>query len=388
MTAISTRLPYLDTARGLAAISVITWHCFTAVIANLETSKLYSTPFHLFWYGEADVIFFFIHSGFILSYSHKIFEKEFSALSYLSYVIRRIFRIYPLFLFILVISYLLKITIYQGHSVDYLNPHFTKFWSNPVNINGVVKQSILAVRIPEDPDFRLIPQDWTLTVEVLLCPLIPFINFINGKLKIFSWLLIFIFLKLVHLNTYLFEFSVGVSLFSFKHWISSIWNNTPLYIKSIFFVLAISFYTCCFEFTNLFNGTSRAFTPGVDRFIVVTGCVLFFIFILNSKRIQTILNFPGFVKIGKICYSLYVNHIFLLICFSGLFMTIIHRLIKGPNWLIVLIFVLIIQTINILISLITYRVIEKPFNRWGKSFSEYFTGHLRKRIGKISTLRR
>jgi peptidoglycan/LPS O-acetylase OafA/YrhL len=386
--ATSPRLPYLDTARGLAAISVITWHCYTAVITNLETSNLYSTPFHIFWYGEADVIFFFIHSGFILSYSHQIFEKGISAFSYLSYILRRIFRIYPLFLFVLIISYLLKRTVYQDHSVNYLNPHFTKFWSNTVNIDGVVSQGVLAVRIPDDPDLRLIPQDWTLTVEVLLCPLIPFINYFNRKLRIFSWLLILVWLKLLHLNTYLFEFAVGVSLFSFRHQISSIWNNTPMYVKSIFFVLAVLLYSCCFEFTNLFNGTSRAFTPGVDRFIVVTGCVLFFIFILHSKRIQVVLNFPVFVKIGKICYSLYVNHIFLLICFSGTLMIILHHFIKGPNWLIVLMFVLVVQTINILISLVTYNLIEKSFNKWGKSFSLYFTVLLQKRIGKISTLRK
>ena len=128
MKAASRRLPFLDSARGFAAVSVITWHCFTTIIFSLQNSKINSTPFHLFWYGEADVIFFFIHSGFILSYSNSNFEKVFSGTSYVKYLIRRIFRIYPLFLFILLVSYLLKTQVYPIQTnTNYISPHFSSF---------------------------------------------------------------------------------------------------------------------------------------------------------------------------------------------------------------------------------------------------------------------
>ncbi len=52
------RLPYLDSARGIAALSVITWHCYTTITNHPENTSLYTSPFHFFLYGEADMIFF------------------------------------------------------------------------------------------------------------------------------------------------------------------------------------------------------------------------------------------------------------------------------------------------------------------------------------------
>jgi peptidoglycan/LPS O-acetylase OafA/YrhL len=365
------RLLYLDTARGLAAMSVITWHCYTAIINHPENSRLYTSPFHFFLYGEANMIFFFIHSGFILSYSNAFFERSISPGSYLDYIIRRMFRIYPLFIIVLFLSYFLKSTIYPLHFDNYLSSHFLRFWSNQIHLTDVFKQSILAIRIPDNANLRLIPQDWTLTIEVLICPLIPFLNFLNRRFKFICWLLVFILLRFLHFNTYLFEFTIGVNLYSFRHQISRIWNKTNLFIKFLVLTLGILLYTCFFGYPNIFDPTSKVFSPFIDRLMVVFGCSIFFIFILNSTRIKKAFSHSIFVKIGKICYSLYVNHIILLLCFSNLFMAILRRFITGPEWFITLLFVLFFQCLTILVSLVTYKYIEKPFNRWGKVLSTH-----------------
>lgn len=379
------RLPYLDSARGIAALSVITWHCYTTITNHPESTKLYSSPFHFFLYGEADMIFFFIHSGFILSYSHAAFEHSISGTSYLQYIIRRIFRIYPLFLIILFLSFLLKNTIYPIPATNYLSTHFQKFWSNIVQFPDLIKQGLLAVRIPGDPESRLLPQDWTLSVEVLICPLIPFVNFLSRRLKLLSWLAIFLLLKVFHFNTYLFEFAVGVNLYFYRHQITFVWNKCAHTLKIICLVIAAILYTCFFGYPNLFDGNSKIFSPVADRLMVVTGCSIFFIFIQNSKSIQNIFTLPGLVKIGKICYSMYVNHILLLICFSNLVLMNLHRLIKGPEWVIMLLYVLFFQLLTILLSFVTYRLIEKPFNKWGKEFSIYITEFFSKRQKKPVT---
>jgi peptidoglycan/LPS O-acetylase OafA/YrhL len=367
------RLPYLDSARGIAALSVITWHCYTTITNHPENTSLYTSPFHFFLYGEADMIFFFIHSGFILSYSHPAFENSISWTSYLQFIIRRIFRIYPLFLFILFLSFLLKNTIYPIPATNYLSSHFLKFWSNMVQFPDLIKQGLLAVRIPSDPESRLLPQDWTLSIEVLICPLIPFLNFLNRRFKLLSWLVIILLLKVFHFNTYLFEFAVGVNLYFYRHQITYAWNKFSKAVKIFCLAVAVILYTCFFGYPNLFDGNSKIFSPVADRLMVVTGCSIFFIFILNSKSIQNIFNLPGLVKIGKICYSLYVNHILLLICFSNPVLMNLHRLVKGPEWLIILLYVLLFQLLTILLSFATYRLIEKPFNKWGKELGIYFT---------------
>jgi peptidoglycan/LPS O-acetylase OafA/YrhL len=376
------RLPFLDTARGLAALSVITWHCFTAIIDHPESSKLYTTPFHFFLYGEADMIFFFVHSGFILSYSHAQFQNEFSGISYLKYLIKRISRIYPVFLFILFLSFLLKKTIYPIPATNYLSAHFLKFWNNPIQLKEVLQQGLLAVRIPDNANLRLIPQDWTLTIEVLICPLIPFINFLNRKSKVFCWLLVLLVLKVFHFNTFLFEFVIGVNLYSFRHQIAAVWNKSHWSVKLIVLLFGILLYTCFFSFPDIFNQETIFFSPAMDRLMVVSGCAIFFIFILNSDYIQSMFNRPLFVKIGKICYSLYLNHIFLLICFSNIFLSLLHRFLKGPEWLIILSFVLFFQMLTIAVSLVTYRFVEKPFNKWGRQASIFISNHITAKFQK------
>jgi peptidoglycan/LPS O-acetylase OafA/YrhL len=229
------RLPFLDSARGLAALSVITWHCYTAVINQLEASNLNTSPFHLFWYGEADVIFFFIHSGFILSYSNPVFNEKFSVAIYLRYIIKRVFRIYPLFLAVLLLSYCLKMTIYPIQSQSYLTSHFSKFWSSETRFTDVINQGLLVIRIPESASERLIPQDWTLSIEMLVCPLIPLLNFLNHKSKLLTWSLVFLLLKLFHFNTFLFEFAVGAGIYCFRNNIRSIWSKFSWPIKTFFF---------------------------------------------------------------------------------------------------------------------------------------------------------
>ena len=53
------RLYYLDSARGLAALSVITWHFIAAFYDPTQANTATGSPLHFFWYGEADVVFFF-----------------------------------------------------------------------------------------------------------------------------------------------------------------------------------------------------------------------------------------------------------------------------------------------------------------------------------------
>ncbi|HUP13582.1 MAG TPA: hypothetical protein VM187_15265, partial [Niastella sp.] len=71
------RLLYLDSARGLAAFSVMTWH-FLVMFISRENMYFLKSPLHILYYGESDIIFFFIHSVFILSYSysHKLMLRK------------------------------------------------------------------------------------------------------------------------------------------------------------------------------------------------------------------------------------------------------------------------------------------------------------------------
>src|SRR5436190_4796743 len=99
------RFHYLDSVRGLSSLNLITWHFITAFIGSDSHHLTTTSLLHIFWYGEPDVMLFFIHSGFILAYSYTGADKPLTVTSYIQFLIERIFRIYPLFIFILLVSF-------------------------------------------------------------------------------------------------------------------------------------------------------------------------------------------------------------------------------------------------------------------------------------------
>ena len=82
----------LQYIRGIAALSVLITH----VMQYLKIK-----PFGYFWSGQYGVDVFFILSGFIIYYT--IRENE----TFTRFIIKRVFRIYPLYLvsFVLYFSY-------------------------------------------------------------------------------------------------------------------------------------------------------------------------------------------------------------------------------------------------------------------------------------------
>ena len=209
------RFSYLDSARGLAALSVTVWHFFTAFVDYRQPGLVSTSALHFFWYGEADVVFFFIHSGFILSYSYTSGPKKITAGSYVRFLIERIFRIYPLFLFILFASFALKNSNFPLiNQTFYATDHIHIFWGRKYNLVTVLKEAILFIQIPQAPGLRLIPQDWILTVEIIAGALIPLMALLLKKVKwFFYWIVIILVIKLARLNTYIFEFATGIFLF-------------------------------------------------------------------------------------------------------------------------------------------------------------------------------
>jgi len=360
------RFQYLDSARGLAALSVITWHFFTSFVDFGNGSFVMKSPFHFFWYGEADVLFFFIHSGFILSYSYLGRQKTFTASTYIRFLIERIFRIYPLFLFILIASFFLRHTLYPVSGGSYVTEHLRTFWQNDCDWELLIKQSILIVPIPAEANLRLIPQDWTLTVEIIVGALIPLMGLLLKKSKWIYWITVIALIKILHFNTYIFEFAAGV--FLFYHWpdITSAWSRLPKMIKAITLIFAVAFYSCFLRFSSLFVPGNIVFTPGIDRLIVTIGCCIFFCVIISSLTIQKILSHTVLVKVGRVCYSIYLVHMLLLIAFGDQLLRILHNMVSMSQmgYLTIAFAIYMISTVGI--SFFTFALIEKPFNKYGK----------------------
>ena len=94
------RLDGIQVLRGLAALLVVLFH-FRHYINDVYPIK--DLGDRLFMFGEAGVDIFFVISGFIIVYASRNREKN----TFSEFAIKRIFRLYPLYFFVLTI-YLLS----------------------------------------------------------------------------------------------------------------------------------------------------------------------------------------------------------------------------------------------------------------------------------------
>ena len=287
-------------------------------------------------------------------------------LRYIRFLIERIFRIYPLFLFILIASFVLRHTINTASGGSYVTGHLRTFWQNDCDWELLIKQSILVIQIPAEANLRLIPQDWTLTVEIIVGALIPLMGLLLKKSKWVYWIAVIASIKILHFNTYIFEFAAGVFLFYQWPDITRTWNHLPKMIKAIALILAVAFYTCFLRFSSLFVAGNIVFTPGIDRLIVTIGCCIFFCIIISSLTIQRILSHTVLVKVGRVCYSIYLVHMLLLIAFGDQLLRILHNMVNMSQmgYLTIAFAIYMISTVSI--SFLTFALIEKPFNKYGK----------------------
>jgi peptidoglycan/LPS O-acetylase OafA/YrhL len=361
------RFVYLDSARGLAAMSVIIWHFIAGFYILMNNPFFLNSPLHFFWYGEADVIFFFVHSGFILTYAYAGWKSKITIGNYTRFLIERVFRIYPLFVFVLLLSYALQKEIYPLQNENVVTEQFHSFWKGHFDLRMLVRNAALVFSVNQD-SFGLIPQDWTLAIEVIVGPFVPFLAFLLKRKKLFwfYWIIIFVAIFILKINTYLFEFGLGVFIFYNWQRISNIWGSIHLSMRILILISAISLYTCFFHFCSMFNASNVWIRPGIDRFIVAIGCGLFFCIIISSHKAQKIMSYPWLVKIGKACYSLYLWHMIFLICVANFFMPWLHHVVLiSPVWALVIYFILYMIA-NLFLSQLTYRFIEIPFNMLGK----------------------
>jgi len=361
------RLGYLDSARGLAALSVITWHFFTAFYNIEGHSFVQDSPLHIFWYGPSDVTFFFIHSGFILTYTSQKFLKGIQIRDYIGYLIRRICRIYPLYIFILLLSHLAYNTIYPMSSGRFLSDHFREFWKFPAKTwIDVLKEAVLIVRVPESSVGRYMPQDWTLAVELYASAVLPFLCLFMKKNSWLCCLGILLLARVPGLCTYILEFGIGVFLFNFMDRIHQLWNRTGAFIHAMVIGLAILLSTCFFQFSDYLGGRHILFRPTIDRLIVAGGCGLWFLVLLNHKWLQKLLSKRFFSILGEACYALYLFHLMLLILFVDYGYQLLTSTTSLPIWAVKLILLLVTMVSTIALSLLSYFTLERPAIRLGK----------------------
>ena len=359
MTKDNIRKEYLDSLRGLAAISVVLSHFIFAYRIDLESKYINYSPFHFFYDGFSAVTFFFILSGYVLTLS----LKNQSEISIGIFYIKRFFRIMPMYLLTLIISYL----CYNYYSVIITEPlsssWINSFWDKPLSIVNMLKQ-LYFVRPMNDVE--LVPQNWSLKIEMMFSFLMPFLYIIYNKTNVKIFILFNLLLYLVFsVPVFIFQFSLGILLALNQEFIL----NKFIIIKKKYKILLVLFITTLYTYRYTipmyyyyFVRKHSTILNNEDLIWILTGLGAFFslVYCMSSNRLRFILEFKFLLLIGKISYAIYLTHFLILIFLVPRLIQFFNSFGLSNNYLIWFYSLLFLLSTTIFVSIILNLIVENP----------------------------
>lgn len=312
--------PGLNGLRFIAALCVI--------ITHIESEKLdvglanYWTNIIVFNLGSLGVYFFFVLSGFLITFLLLTEQRKTATISVSNFYLRRIFRIWPLYYLLVIIGFFVLPNFEFFHHSYYHQFLHAHFWTKFFLFLFILPNLALAIY----PGVSLIGHSWSIGVEeqfYLIWPII--IKYSKNALKtIIGFTFCWILLKAI------------VLLFSVYYGKELIWLN---YLK-LFLAMskiecmtigAVGAYVLFFERTKiLYLVYSKSiqifaflsipllllFTPNfLKEAIHIIFSVVFIIIILNvATNANSILklNYAIFDFLGKISYGIYMYHFVVL----------------------------------------------------------------------------
>lgn len=313
--------PAIDILRGFAAYSVILLH----VIAHTSWADFPHTgPLSWFRAGGLGVDLFFVISGFVVYYSAlSLYDQQSYKRFLIGFSLRRLFRIYPLYLatllfsLFLVHSYLLDHPALWSHVVAHLFfVHSFDFdWFS--SINGVNWSIAIEVQF-----YALIALVLPLLVRVgIFLPVTLFV-LIAWAWKWWAWSMIpeptdpigvyRLFVLSTQLPGRLDQFGIGMT-------IAVLLRSAPRFTATLarpgvrwvgILLSAVLFYTLVFPRINFFPSGQSAFVFGGTLYAVAFGAIVLTACLWDSPRFLA-WSAPARYA-GRISYGLYLWHLPLL----------------------------------------------------------------------------
>lgn len=349
----------LTSLRFLFAIMVFTCHLRFIVKGD---SKILLYFFNtVFREGFIGVSFFFMLSGFIISYSYyeKIRKHETSKKQF---IVARIARIYPLHILTLIasLSFVIK---------AFLSGNMTG-WFLKLFANTTLTQSFYTT---SDFYFSFNQLSWSVSNELFFYLLFPFLVFVYSKLtnvqNSFKVALIAILLAIVPILMFvlknidehrvffifppvrLVDFMIGNLLyFLFAEIKKRKWNinfNFMELCACIIFILFFIFH----------NRVPEVYRFSVYYWLPISMVILVFAF--QGGKISEVLSNNNCVLLGEISFGFYMFHLLVLNYFY--FFNV--RIFNIEDSLAI---ALIIFTVTLIVSYLSYFFVEKPLNKFIK----------------------
>jgi peptidoglycan/LPS O-acetylase OafA/YrhL len=351
--------------RGLAAFAVLIYH----FIFSLDKFHYWEGCTVQHWLscvfnGSDAVSFFFVLSGLVLSY--KYFNRpdnEPLRINYMPFLVQRIFRIFPAYMLMLLISFLYahREELSAAFITDAIFTHNYDFVHELILIRN---------------HSNLYTPGWTLSVEVVMSFLVPVFVVVCYKTpRMFSYLIPLSILMSAFISSFVFHFMLGVWLgknykhiqaYDFKQ--SSIYRyRYPVYLI-VFMMLSVRHldriqpFHLFYYYPNHYLGIDFFHLTGLASFLILWKAI-------NDQAWQRVLNQKPFLWLGKISYSIYLTHWFVIFyLFTPRPQDIAEWLHMPDNAYRAGFIFCVLSTLGA--SVVLYYFIEKPFNTLGKKWSK------------------
>lgn len=357
--------------RGLAAFAVLIYH-FLFSLENFNYWKGSNAQHWLscLFNGSDAVSFFFVLSGLVLSYRY--FNRKVNEplqIQYPQFIVQRIFRIYPAYIVMILISFL------YAHR-DELSLSF--IYDAVFIKNYEFLYELILIRNHN----ALYTPGWTLSVEVVMSFLVPvFIIVLYKAPRTYAYLIPLSVLLSAFISAFAFHFMLGVWLgkhykaiqaFDFKT--SRLYRVRYMLYALMVLMLSVRHIDRIYALDFLYYYPNHYL--GLD-FFHLTGFASFLILCkaINDHQWQALLQWKPFLFLGKISYSIYLTHWFVIFYLYTPQPEYIAQLIGMPGHIYYAGLLFCVAT-TLGASVLFYYLLEKPCNTLGKRWSKRWFGKM------------
>ena len=362
----------LNELRAIAALGVVAHHIEQVKGINGLYVTNPNLSFLIHNLGKAGVDLFFVLSGFLITYL-LLLEKEnnFGRIDILKFYLRRVFRIWPLYYFVMLVSFVvipllsnLPIFEYNRVSLDSIN--------NPENYSF----KTIALYLGFLPQFANVvvgaSQSWSIGIEEQFYLIMPLTITIFRRKAFFIIVLLaslVFFCLTINLNS-IFNLDSNIAYFFrvlryfnfqflligviggciYFHNLTKVSNFTASKYSYFSLILMILFLSSCLVFENI-----------VNHFILGVLFLFLILFTVNSSN-KLVFKNKLISYLGKISYGIYMYHTFVLFLIFPLANK--YFLEKEGNTIPYTLFLYLASySVTILISIASYELFESKFIR-------------------------
>ena|SRR6218665_257580 len=340
----------LNELRALAALSVIVHHLELYCFRDKKTSLYNVSTFEYFInsIGKNGVYLFFVLSGFLITFLLLKEKEQSDTISIKNFYLRRVFRIWPLYMIIIVLSIVvLPVMVFETHFFD-----SETFYMALLRKEEIYSTTNILLYVFFLSNFALpmvgAAQTWSVSVEEQFYLVWPQIvkRFSRQKL-LYAFVLLFVFFlayQALHLPY------------------SNLLKKIPLEIMAIGGVFAYFWYYHKNRFEKYFESNGLfalnliiiffgIFFP-VPRIIVAVFFGLLILFVITERKWNLRSKWLAFL--GTISYGIYMYHPIMMFISSAF----INKFVQDV-WIYKLFLYILTGSTTILVSYLSYKFVEK-----------------------------